>query len=742
MTTYSIKDAAYGAKGDGQQVTDTLTMASGGTRLTTGSNHWDFATPANEIGKKIFIGGAGNQGSTGGEAGGLTDILSSTITGVPAPNQVDIANAAVRALSSVSRPVAWGNDDAPAFQAFVAAHQAETGVVLTIPASSGFYPLWGLGGSGLTKGVKQIHMLGDVSQPIIRSDAAGIRIGSIGIGTEVDFQGPNYLGDGTNGVLSFAYLEDTTTGNSVQCITHAEASKFGVNDWVCLIACETQSSGYPGSPAFFEYHQVLSSNSTTGIVTFTTPIESPNVYKKHYPCPGGTDMKDGSASLFRLGGTSLNDWDTETTIENVHFIGLVHQLNIKGRSNTFINCIIDLTPDISVNVLCTFTNCTWLSSSEPDKFNDTVNISGGSIHFLHCQSSSSARYLNLDNLHIDIMNGTTEDTTITNSTIDNFTPGSTGFHRNLTVTDTHIELWGAPQVNVSTTAALIDLITGLTAGVITTDGFDGGSWFPLYAPGNHCMFGSTGSYPVLYGPGFMITDIAGPNLTNNGDPITITTTYPNSGIPNAPVNPAAIVLNALPKVTFTRVTSTKDSYKAADLNNSPANVVFRSYLKRFYNKGGVRAPSAPSAVTGFESQYDNLFDVVGKIVSIVVNVLTEHTGSTNPLYFAPFSPGDNEPFAKSDGSTVTWAPHFDLRVPGKRTITPAGVTGAQPNDTNLTMPFPYLWIYNASNPFISANVSTESGGLDFYWEVITDQGFIAAAPTSASLTSRPRIRMR
>lgn len=120
--SFSVKDPAYGAKGDAKQVADGV-IASGSNQLHSATAHWSIA----DVGKTIWCVDNSTTALTG----------QTTITGYTSPTQVTVG---VNAAHGSSTPceVTWGTDDTAAFLAAYAASRLDT--------TTSFYPT--IGGCG------------------------------------------------------------------------------------------------------------------------------------------------------------------------------------------------------------------------------------------------------------------------------------------------------------------------------------------------------------------------------------------------------------------------------------------------------------------------------------------------------------------------------------------------------------------------------------------------------------------
>lgn len=719
-TTVDIK-VDYGAKGDGQEVTATLTIPTGGNkrRLTSATNLW----AREDVVKKIFVGGAGSPNPTTCNDLG---VLESTIVTYIAPNVIEIAHDAETPLDVSQQIVAWGTDDTAAFRAFNAAHVGQTGVALTIPASSGFYCIWETLAQGdfraegclFCHGIKQVAVTGTgTPRPTLKIDAAGMHICGVGCGSAHNLQGPALMS-------TPAFYHSSTRVNTMAagadlatCTTYSEASKFAADDWAVLLAVDAQVGGYPPNPTYYEYFQVASSDAATGAVTFTSNVVSTK-FLSTYPGGFGCDIEIGPATLHKLAPS----WNTECRWEKLHVSDLAgaligHQMAVCGRAIVLSDCDLDVVINATMCKSLKTPGSNWLQGSEVDKINESISIDGGNINVLAVQSGSSAKNLSIGDAHVFRLAGTPENISIDGATIDEFKVGSAGASpkQAVAVKNSIVSSFPSTESYVVLHVDDVDSWSTMTGGVITTTSDAGNAGLvTMYAPGNTWMMAGPGSNPDIFGPAFKVLSISGstPQGPHAGPftPITIVTDLPG-GWPSIPGGGAKSIIKCpMPSITFV---NTHGCTEADDLSNAPPGRPLLSYLKRLST----------------DRHFLDLFYVLGAIESLTIDVLTPH--ATGPLYFAPLASGDNEPVVLVDGTTTPYFPHIDLTTVGKRVITPAGVTndrginggvGGLGADSNLTLPKPYAWMYNPSRSFVSADMSGETTGLSYYWEIITDQG--------------------
>jgi hypothetical protein len=131
------------------------------------------------------------------------------------------------------------------------------------------------------------------------------------------------------------------------------------------------------------------------------------------------------------------------------------------------------------------------------------------------------------------------------------------------------------------------------------------------------------------------------------------------------------------------------------------------------------------APTGTSKNLGNLV-VIGKLVSLTVNVTQAYTGADSAI-LNPTGEFHNFTVKQSDWSRYDWWPTINLKVAGERIITPSGVTcngvpGGCSGDLNMTVP-EAIWIPSGMGPSLPSKLS---GGTTptFTITAKTDQGAV------------------
>jgi hypothetical protein len=232
---------AYGAKGDGQVVTDGVMTSGSAILACTTSTPFTSA----DIGKAVLVKGAAATGVT---------TLVTAISGFTNTGHITLAATAATAVSGAL--VMWATDDTAAVQAAITAAatyaQTHAGVArVFVPPSAGFYGIAGpLISGGTTKGNAQLTL------PIIASTARKVILTIEGAVTGAGVQHweqtvPQYAG----ALVSFG----------VHASTSAQITSINSAGNSCVIGGPSQPSGYGTSAA--QYSNVLISLRNLSILT-------------------------------------------------------------------------------------------------------------------------------------------------------------------------------------------------------------------------------------------------------------------------------------------------------------------------------------------------------------------------------------------------------------------------------------------------------------------------------------------
>ncbi len=238
-----------------------------------------------------------------------------------------------------------------------------------------------------------------------------------------------------------AYINSTVPGvSTVTLTTLADASKFYVGCWVCLMALDLQQSfgtqsSTPNNTHYFEFNKITAINAGTGVVTLQYPLK--NSYKSTYPefwdGSSGTgftrESGGGKATMFYLNP----DWDAEREIYGIRYTSSVGAgLSGSIRRIKFVDCVFDADGAIpSVNQSFIAENCVW--GAEDPNLRIEVDKLVEEARFINCTAtnlvvqSAGVNNLTVDGGRYDSMQGTARNTTIRNCNLKSVTLGPLAF---------------------------------------------------------------------------------------------------------------------------------------------------------------------------------------------------------------------------------------------------------------------------------------------------------------------------
>lgn len=244
---------------------------------------------------------------------------------------------------------------------------------------------------------------------------------------------------------SFQYVmygrlsEANRTSNTVTMSTIADATRFHVGQWVCIMALDIQDqygvqSSWPPNNHYFEYKQIQAINTGTGVITFTQKLE--NQYRTTYPLMYDSTRDSGS---FGSGGGpatmfGFNDnWNMDLEVCGI----AVGQTNLQtlatARNIRFRDCYFTSQgPVPSVSRIWEAENCTFSRgfAIEVDKLVEFVKFSKceffGLNGGLNIQSTSIDRLI-VESCSMDSLVGTSKRTVVRDCDIRNMTVGPVGF---------------------------------------------------------------------------------------------------------------------------------------------------------------------------------------------------------------------------------------------------------------------------------------------------------------------------
>lgn len=495
---------------------------------------------------------------------------------------------------------------------------------------------------------------------------------------------------------------------TVQLKTPSEHTRFTVGAWILVAGLDLMGFGSPMNPAFFEYRKIASKDTGTGVITLTAPLA--NSYRDDWPlynpgAPSGADSLDcgGPATIYAFDSA----WDNDITINGLT-IDQPGQTYVKSR-RVVLNgggCGNDGV------ILTTAQEMQYIDFDqtgvgiEGDKVFEIVRLLRSPANSISFQSMSGT--VTVTDSDIGVYNGTPRHLIIEGGTSDEIRLGTTSFGCNDT---TRVNNHVTPSVSAAP-VTITDIVgTGYTmsGGVIRAP--VALKALPWAIPGRWCFFGGA----QLYAVAFQVLAVTR-DATH-----TIVTTSLSGGFPAIPLRSGSFLdLRSHPCPLWS---GTGNSGCADIVDMSQAgqqNKPVFSYSKRPY-----------TGAIGTTEQAR--FFMVGRLVSVSINVITPYTGGNSPLFH--LSRFDNWPVILDDYSGSTFGPIVNPKIAGNRIITPSGVSGAQSGDT-LSAPGS-IWFPDKS--FSGAQFSQDASGAVIEVEIITDQGISVDVPTGFTPTVR-RVR--
>jgi hypothetical protein len=487
--------------------------------------------------------------------------------------------------------------------------------------------------------------------------------------------------------------------------------RFPVGKWLMLGGLDTQGLwnapyGFPPNQTFFEWREVTAVDTTKGVITLDRPLS--NTYLSTWPNynQGNNYEADngGPATIWAVGdswnstveyrGLTINqEGQTYSPARHVTYRGVTFGGGHGGipTQNETWSAINSNFADVNM---------------ETDKLIGTMTMDGVTIRQIKFQSSSTDRLIMKNSIVTKMLDGTAKRAEITDSQLDAFKVGAYaygvasgpvvctrcavktfkfygGFVQNDHLSDYSMSggvisfpntaatgsgpahRWVVPGTTVFWSAPGYLTIGSFQLKAVEQDATN--TYVQTNAPGSFPSIGS----PISYRTGVM------PRFTCDacsGDPALVATNLQSGAIPLAPL---------------------------------------ATYSRRSYAPGGA-SKNLGSLV------------VIGKLVSLTINVTQAYTGSDSAT-LNPTGEFHNFTVKQSDWSRYDWWPTVNLKVAGERIITPSGVTcngvpGGCSGDLNLTVP-EGIWIPNGIDPSLPNKLS---GGTTpkFTITAKTDQGIV------------------
>lgn len=683
MVTKNIK-TDYGAVGDGQKVTATVSIGSGSKNLSATTNLW----VSGDVGKYIVVPDAATiDGNGSSPTSNPSGNLGGTIVTFTDAQHVVLSDAATRALSGAFKSIEWGTDDSSAFATFNTAFQGQSGVELDVPAGRYVF------GGGITLGTS------------ISCGITGLQI--IGTGTPVftDLLGTGkgfFLGGGARGNGQFqnnlhGALTNTVSkgATSVVLQDHTLAGRFTANSWGLQTWLDTQGFGNPSNQFFYEYVFITSVTTVSNVTTITFQSPLVNSYESTGPY-----FNSGDSTHTDLGGPAMlysldPGWDCTHLYSGIGFEMGGGQINSAGRDITYSGGYATgpgIYPSCSKSWTVNDFDASAMAAVEMDKLNELVTINGGTYHGFIFQSPSPNNMIMTNVAVNSIFSSSGKNLTATGCSFPtgvSFGPGSYGSDNSITCTNCTfagpIALGGVGEPDIFGAAGY-----SFNSGTITRLMSGGTGEPPQWAIPKQWVWLSS-LYAESYA--FQVQDV-----TSDGTTMTITTNLPAS-LPAIPNNGTyAITTHTAPQLTFSGCTGCE---QAVSWSNAPAGKPLGSYWKLTY--------------TSIGTALDPII-ISGKMISLKIDVTQAFSG-VSPILLVG-GQFNNATVIAPNGSAGTFPVSVDLTAVSTRIITPNSVSGSAGSDSLGSAPGA-IWIIPLQLQLYTASAVT---GGSVTVEIQTDQG--------------------
>jgi hypothetical protein len=703
--------ADYGAVGDGQLQTLTVSFTAGSNNLTVLSNTFTGV----DVGKVICVSGwLTAVGSSGGNPSGgqgysaasptVPATISSVGTFTSGSQTLTLTGpAAAQTATGQALQVEWGTSDYGAFASFNTAQAGNSSVVLTIPAGRYVLATASTGNSmPVGKGIKSLTINGTGS-PILSDLLGG------GNGAALNFNGAPLFNDNTAESL----IQTVNAGSTVlHMVTTADAAKYSANTWAWMTGYDIQGFGSPPNHQWSEFVFITAVNTGVGTVTLQSPLK--NSYKSTWPKWGFGSVGSGSPSYtggsFSLGGPATlylidQNWNTVQIWNGVGFRWTPTLGNGCGRSITINNAVFESFPfNVSFQQSCAINGIRGTVGVlwELDKGTEYFSLSDATIRGLSIQSPSPFNVM-LDTVIVqNQFLSTTKNWAMQNCTIPSgmgFGASSYGICERLYVADCAFAgqtvLGGVKETNITTTGGY-----SCTNGLISRLKSGGTGEPPQWAvPGGYFFIGSRFNYENAVWRCLDIWD--------NGTTLFIQTDQSGGFPPTIGGTGDIAIIGSPPIITYVGNFGCDDAVSWSAVS-SPSRMLTQWDMT--YN-GNIGASNPAHQVK-----------VSGQLVSITITVGAGYSAGTLNL---------DSPFVvvKPGNTQLQWTPVVDLTVAGTRVINANGtVTGGGGADANLAAPNSgNIWLVSDQ---ITVAMSGATGSGSVRLQIKTDAGFqaIAAAP--------------
>ncbi|UPJ51732.1 hypothetical protein IVB30_10485 [Bradyrhizobium sp. 200] len=697
-----VTDGGAACNGDVATVSRSVSIGRGARVLSVSADTFS----SGDVGKAIVIPGAGNNG------GRLSAYIQSFINA----QTVNLDRGAATGLSVALKDIGYGTDDAPKFMAFnkwARENQGAKQVVLTVPRGANCWfgsPVWS------TSVSLQNAWAAGINNLIV--EGAGATINSVGgAGFWLGGRGVCQAGlDSANGCS--ARIETAQAGAKQITLTASSLAagyirRFPVGKWLLLGGLDTQGLwkapyGFPPNQTFFEWRQVTAVDTITGVLTLDRPLS--NTYLSTWPNynQGNNYEADngGPATIWAVGdswnstieyrGLTINqEGQTYSPARHVTYRGVTFGGGHGGipTQNETWSAINSNFADVNM---------------ETDKLIGTITMDGVTIRQIKFQSSSTDRLVMKNSTVTKMLDGTAKRAEITDSVLGAFKVGAYAYG-----------VASGPVVCTRCAVATFDFYGGfLQKDLLPSYSMnDGIISFPNTAAtgsGPAHRWAVPGTTIFWSAPGyFTIGSVQLRAVKQDANNTYIETNAPG-GFPSIG-SPISYRTGLMPRFTCDAC-SGDPALVATNIQSGATPLApLATYSRRSY------APNGPSKNLGS-------LVVIGKLVSLTINVTQAYTGS-DPAILNPTGEFHNFTVKQSGWSRYDWWPTINLKVAGERVITPTGVTcngvpGGCSGDLNMTVP-EAIWIANGMGPSLPSLLNSKGSKMPtFTITARTDQAVV------------------
>lgn len=416
--------------GDKQTVTLTVTTGMFSPTLRVFSNQFT----GGDVGKAIIVPNAGNN-PTLNWIGKINAVGSFNGT----YQDLTINSNAGTVLTSQSKAVTYGSDDAPAFNAFNNWARANQGsnnqVVLTVPNGSVCW--FGTGAfnyvntiNAWAAGINNLIVEG-TGATLDSVNGAGFTLGAPGICTSGITDA-----NGCSARIQTVSAGASTITLTADSLAAGYMSRFPLDQWIMIGGLDIQglfqsAFGDPPNNNYFEWRQVVGRNVGTGAITLDRPLS--NSYQSDWSLyssgSAGQQDQGGPATIWAVGnsgvGGTQNAWNTTQEFRGMTFT-TDGQIYGRGRNITYRNVTFGNSQGAipSQNESWSAINTSYpLQIMEVDKLIGTLLMDGVTIPQIVFQSSSTNLFIMRNSNVTNRLDGGAKRSEISDSVLNIWGPG-------------------------------------------------------------------------------------------------------------------------------------------------------------------------------------------------------------------------------------------------------------------------------------------------------------------------------